>query len=77
MMIYQPSADMNYRVVWYGGESTQLHFEKQIFSGEWRAIDTRTLPCSFPTRVKELLIEMEDYYHHGLILEEEYAQSLR
>jgi hypothetical protein len=76
MMIYQPSADMNYRVVWYGGESTQLHFEKQIFSCEWRAIDTRTLQDSFPTRVKELLMEMEDYYHHGLILEEEYARSM-
>jgi hypothetical protein len=67
---------MNYRVVWYGGESTQLHFEKQIFSGEWRAIDTRTLQYSFPTGVKELLLEMEDYYHQGLVLEEEYHRSI-
>ena len=76
MMIYQPSSDMNYRVVWYGGESTQLYFEKQIFKDEWRVIDTRTLQYSFPTGVKELLLEMEDYYHHGLVLEEEYRQSM-
>jgi len=73
MMIYQPSSDMNYRVVWYGGESTQLHFEKQIFRDEWRVIDTRTPKHSL---VKELLLEMEDYYHQGLVLEEEYHRSM-
>lgn len=77
MMIYQPSSDMNYRVVWYGGESTQLHFEKQIFKDEWRDIDVRTLQFSFPTGVKELLLEMEEYYHQCLVLKEEQAQSLR
>ena len=73
MMIYQPSSDMNYRVVWYGGESTQLHFEKQIFRDEWRAIDTRTPQYSL---VKELLLEMEEYYHQGLVLEEECHRSM-
>ena len=77
MMIYQPSAEHKYRVVWYGGESTQLHFEKQVFLNEWKAIHTRTLMGGLPHGVKELLLEMEDYYHHGLVLEEEYAQSLR
>jgi len=77
MMIYQPSGEHKYRVVWYGGESTQLHFEKQVFTNDWRAIATSTLQYSFPTGVKELLLEMEDYYHHGLVLEEEYAASLR
>ena len=77
MMIYQPSGEHKYRVVWYGGESTQLHFEKQVFTNDWQAIATSTLQYSFPTGVKELLLEMEDYYHHGLVLEEEYAASLR
>lgn len=77
MMIYQPSSDMNYRVVWYGGESTQLHFEKQVFKDEWRPLAIRTLQFSFPTGVKELLLEMEEYYHQGLVLKEEQAQSLR
>ena len=75
-MIYQPSADKNYRVVWYGGESTQLHFEKQVFTGDWRPMATCTLQYSFPSGVKELLLQMEDYYHHGLVLEEEYAHSM-
>jgi len=67
---------MNYRVVWYGGESTQLHFEKQVFKDEWRAIATRTLQYSFPTGVKELLLEIEEYYHQGLVLEEECRRSM-
>lgn len=75
MMIYQPEGEQKYRVVWYGGESTQLHFEKQVFTDEWRDIDVRTLQFSFPSGVKELLMEMEDYYHHGLVLEEHYLRE--
>jgi hypothetical protein len=75
MMIYQPKAEQKYRVVWYGGESTQLHFEKQVFLNEWKDIDVRTLMCGMPSGVKELLMEMEDYYNHGMILEEQYLRE--
>jgi hypothetical protein len=75
MMIYQPKAEQKYRVVWYGGESTKLHFEKQVFLNEWKNIDVRTLMCGMPSGVKELLMEMEDYYNHGMILEEQYLRE--
>jgi len=74
-VIYQRIAEQKYRVVWYGGESTQLHFEKQVFLNEWKDIDVRTLMCGMPSGVKELLMEMEDYYNHGMVLEEQYLRE--
>ena len=69
-MIYQPRHEHKYRVTWYGGESTQLHFERYR-NGEWEDRDVRTLGSGVPGQVKEMLIVMEDYYHDSLILEEE------
>ena len=84
-LIYQPdrTSPRVYRVAWYGGESTQLHFERWCviatpdFKGEqeWVAIDTRTL-MDMPTRVKDLYTEMQDYYNYGICLEQEYLDSL-
>jgi hypothetical protein len=60
MMIYQPKYEHLHRVVWYGGESTQLHFEKKV-AGEWKDIDVRTLGSGLPDGVKQLYEEMRDY----------------
>jgi hypothetical protein len=70
-MIYQPSGEHNLRVAWYGGQSTMLHFEKLNIQGEWYDRDVRTLGSGIPAGIKEMLIEMENYYHEGIILEQE------
>jgi hypothetical protein len=31
--------------------------------------------CGMPSGVKELLMEMEDYYNHGMVLEEQYLRE--
>lgn len=84
-MIYQPSAENGFRVAWYGGESTQLHFEKlwNVWDPDtdntweqWEARDIRTIGSGIPTQIKEMLILMEDYYHDSMILEQERLHSL-
>ena len=78
LLIYQPDRPVNadkrvYRVAWYGGESTQLHFQKwgivatPTFDNdyEWIDIDVRTL-MEMPTKVKEMWLEMKDYYDYGV-----------
>ena len=85
-LIYQPDRNeliRTYRIAWYGGKSTQLHFQKwcviatPTFDGEheWVDIDVRTL-MKMPTRVKDLYEEMKDYYNYGICLEQEYLESL-
>jgi hypothetical protein len=85
-LIYQPDRNelvRTYRIAWYGGESTQLHFQRWSviatpdFDGqrEWVDIDVRTL-MTMPTRVKDLYEEMRDYYNYGICLEQEYLESL-
>jgi len=71
VMIYQPSGEHNLRVAWYGGQSTMLHFEKLNIQGEWYDRDVRTLGSGVPAGIKEMLIEIENYYHEGIILEQE------
>lgn len=79
-MIYQPSAEKGFRVTWYGGESTQLHFQKfwNVWDPdkdeswtEWTDRDVRTLGSGVPVGIKEMLLEMENYYHDAIILEQE------
>jgi len=75
---YQPEAECGFRVTWYGGESTQLHFQKLGIVAtpqfdqepEWIDIDCRTI-MNFPTRVKDLWLEMVDYYNYGIEMEQE------
>ena len=64
MLTYQPECDDRTRVAWYGGESTQLHFQHRGITEKWIDIETRTLGGGIPTGVKELLHEMEDYYNY-------------
>jgi hypothetical protein len=74
LLIYQPDRLVDagkrlYRVAWYGGESTQLHFQKwgivatPNFDGdyEWIDLNVRTL-MEMPTKVKEMWLEMKYYY---------------
>ena len=71
VMIYQPKAENTFRVTWYGGQSTQLHFEKYRPVSGWYDRDVRTLGSGIPAGIKEMLIEMEHYYHDAIILEQE------
>lgn len=80
VMIYQPTAEKRFRIIWYGGQSTQLHFQKRIHMYnldtehsyiEWQDRDVRTLGGEVPAQIKDMLLEMEDYYHQAIIMEEE------
>lgn len=83
--IYQPMAEKRFRVAWYGGESTQLHFQKcrNVFDldndklcTEWTDRDVRTLGGGIPNSMKELLMEMVDYYEYSCTMEEERRQEM-
>ncbi len=87
LLIYQPDRPVDtdkrlYRVAWYGGESTQLHFQKWClvatpnFDGDYQWIDisVRTL-MEMPTRVKDMWLEMKDYYNYGVCERIEYLHS--
>lgn len=66
-LMYHPV--YNHRVVWHGGQSTQLHF--QILTGKgWMEINCQSF-MQFPAGVKELLEACQDFYQscleeHGL-----------
>jgi hypothetical protein len=67
MFIYQPFIDSNDRVIWYGGESTQLHYQ-ELVEGEWKDVDVRTLGNGIPAGVSELHAELVDYYNYCNLL---------
>ncbi len=69
-LIYQPDRNeliRTYRVAWYGGESTQLHFQRwcviatPTFDGEheWVDIDVPTL-MEMHTRVQDHHAQVKD-----------------
>ena len=68
-LCYFPSTSTTVRITWYGGESTQLHYEEltQIFNGtdEWIAVNCKTLGNGVPTQVKELYQEMVNFYNES------------
>ena len=64
MLTYQPECDARTRVAWYGGTSTQLHFQQRGITEKWIDIETRTLGNGIPGGVKQLLHEMEDFYNY-------------
>ena len=78
LLIYQPDRPVDadkrlYRVAWYGGESTQLHFQKWSliatpnFDGDYEWIDLNVCTLKdMPTKVKEMWLEMKDYYDYGV-----------
>jgi hypothetical protein len=68
-IVYQPHDYTRDRVVWYGGESTQLHYEQEIIDKEsmdgigWNALAVRTLGGGIPKGMSEMHAEMQDYYN--------------
>ena len=71
MFIYQPRAEQRYRVAWYGGESTMLHFERVNAAGNWREIDCMSFMYGLPTGTKELYQAMVEYYDYGITMEQD------
>ena len=66
MQIYQPCIDSHDRVIWNGGESTQLHFQfddGHFGETEWIDEYTHTL-MDFPTSMSELHAAMVDLYNY-------------
>jgi len=59
---YFPPGSETTRVSWYGGESTQLHYEVRR-DNEWSGVEVRTL-MNMPTGVKELNQELVDFYNY-------------
>jgi len=68
MMMYQPCIDSRDRVIWYGGESTQLHFQLELEGyndeAEWIDEYTRTLGGGIPSSMSDMHAEMVDLYNH-------------
>lgn len=60
MLIHQPTNTE--RIVWYGGNSTQIHYE--VFDGnEWKTFETETI-TEFPHSVKEFKQAVVDFYDY-------------
>ena len=68
MFIYQPTVNSTDRTVWYGGESTQLHYEVQVNdhagNPDWIDIDFRPFGGEIPAGGSELYAELVDYYNY-------------
>jgi hypothetical protein len=64
MFIYQPYIDSTDRTIWYGGESTQLHYEELNDSGNWIDQAVRTLGGGIPTGMSEMHAELIDFYNY-------------
>ena len=58
---YFPPGSETTRVSWYGGDSTQLHYEV-CRDNEWSGVVTKTL-MDMPTGVKELSQAMVKFYN--------------
>jgi hypothetical protein len=64
MIIYQPFISSSDRVLWHGGQSTQIHYQKLNPEGEWWDRDVRTLGSGIPSGMSEMHAEMVDYYNY-------------
>jgi hypothetical protein len=64
MFSYQPTVDSFDRTIWYGNESTQVHYEYIDNHGQWVDGNVRTLGGGIPAGVSELQAELIDYYNH-------------
>ena len=73
MLIYQPHEYSNDRVVWYGGKSTQLHYETETVdkhgNPQWIDRTVRTLGCGIPSSISEFHAELMDYYNYCQCME--------
>ena len=76
MIIYQPHSTSTDRTVWYGGESTQLYYEKLAIDGHWWERDVQTLGGGIPSGMSEMHAAMVDYYNYCQIMECERRQAM-
>jgi hypothetical protein len=76
MIIYQPQIDSTDRVVWHGGESTQLHYEQQCPDGYWWKRNIQTLGSGVPSSMSEMHATLVDYYNHCQCMEYERKQAM-
>lgn len=76
MIIYQPHITSTDRTVWYGGESTQLHYEVQCVDGHWWDRAVQTLGGGIPSGMSEMHAAMVDYYNYCQIMECEQRQAM-
>ena len=80
---YDINGDSIYRVIWFGGESTQLHFQRRVLlpppndnkRTAWVDKDICTLVC-MPTRVKDLYEKMRDLYNCGVYKDQKRLEKL-
>jgi len=67
MLIHQDHIDSTDRVIWRGGESTQLHYEILISNSEgistWVPRSTRTFNSGIPCDMDEVYAAMIGYYY--------------
>ena len=63
------------RIVYYGGESQQLHYQTYE-GGEWREQDVISYMDALPTDMKEFEDECKDALTIGALRYEDYLNSL-
>jgi hypothetical protein len=66
MLVYYPDEGATFRVVWFGGGSTKLHYQ-QLIDGEWSDRLIRAF-VSLPRSVKDLWIEMSNFYQDAAFI---------
>ncbi len=80
MMIYQPHINSTDRVVWHGGESTQLHYEQQVdgWDGnpDWIDRNVQTLGGGIPTSMSEMFTHMQEFYNYCQVCEFERRMAM-
>jgi hypothetical protein len=73
MFIYMPNIYSCDRVVWSGGESTQLHYEQEGVDKcdhqTWIEKEVRTLGNGIPAGMSEMHAELVNFYNHCQTLE--------
>jgi len=74
MLIFHPSEPEQYRVIWDPSDPDVIIFQKK--RGDAWVIRSRYLLDPRPTQVKDLYILMEDFFHHGMIMEEDSLQAM-
>ena len=60
MLSWSPEGCPTHRVTWYGGQSTQIHFEI-LQKDEWRQVDIKTLN-ELPAGVKKFQEVLSECY---------------
>jgi hypothetical protein len=80
MIIYQPHINSTDRVIWHGGELTQLHYEQQVdgWDGnpDWIDRNVQTLGSGIPTSMSEMHTHMQEFYNYCQVCEFEQRMAM-